>query len=336
MRLLMRASGAPMMLTRVAPFLVLAILATFLVVEAQPAKTMYRIGVLSPGASPPGPLEAFREGLRDLGYVDGQTVVIEWRFADGKNERLSTLADELVRLKVDVLFAVNTPAAWAAKKATTTIPIVIARLADPVSTGLVPSIARPGGNITGLSSVAAEVAAKRLEILKEVLPGVSRVAVLFNPGNPGHLRVVKETERVAPQLGLQLHTLGVRGASDLPEAFQAVTRGRARALFLMDDVLITLLKVPILDQATKHSLPVFAQYKELAEAGALLTFAHSVAAEYRQAAYYVDRILRGAKPADLPIQEPKTFELIINMKTANALGLTIPASVLLRADRVIE
>ena len=325
-----------MMLKGVAPVLVLAILATPLVVEAQPAKRMYRIGVLSPGAGPPGPLEAFREGLRDLGHVDGQTVVIEWRFADGKNERLPALADELVRLKVNVIFAVNTPAAWAAKKATTTIPIVIARLADPVKTGLVPSIARPGGNITGLSSVAEEVAAKRLEILKEVLPGVSRVAVLFNAGNPGHLIVVRETERVGPQLGLQLHTLGVLGASDLPGVFQAATRGHAGALFVMDDVLITLLRVPILDHATKHSLPVFAQYKEFAEAGALLTLAHNLADEYRQAAYYVHRILTGAKPADLPIQQPTKFELIINMKTAKGLGLVIPPLMLLRADRVIE
>jgi putative ABC transport system substrate-binding protein len=314
----------------------LSLLATPLAAEAQQAGKVHRIGVLSPGASPLGLLEAFREGLRDLGYVDGQTVVIEWRFADGKNERLPTLADELVRLKVDVIFAVNTPAAWAAKKATTTIPIVIARLADPVSTGLVPSIARPGGNITGLSSIAAEVAAKRLEMLKEVLPGVSRVAVLFNAENPGHLRVVRETERVGPQLGLQLHTLGVRGANDLPGAFQAATRGRVGALFVMDDVRITLLKVPILDQAAKHSLPVFAQYKDFAEAGALLTFAHNVAHEYRQAAYYVHRILRGAKPADLPIQQPTQFELIINMKTAKELGLTIPQSLLIRADEVIQ
>jgi putative ABC transport system substrate-binding protein len=315
---------------------ILSVLAAPLAAQAQSTRTMYRIGVLSPGTSPPGPLEAFREGLRDLGYVDGQTVVIEWRFADGKNERLPALADELVRLKVDVIFAVNTAAARAAKKATTTIPIVIARLADPVSTGLVPSIARPGGNITGLSSIAAEVAAKRLEMLKEVLPRVSRVAVLWNLENPGHVHVVRELERVGPQLGLQLQTLGVRGASDLPGALQAATRGRAEALFVMDDVPITLLKVPILEEAAKHSLPVFAQYKEFAEAGALLTFAHNVADEYRQGAYYVDRILKGAKPADLPIQQPRTFELIINLKTANALGLTIPPLLLLRADEVIQ
>ena len=325
-----------MIRTACAVTLALGVLAAPIVLGAQQTGKVYRIGVLSPGASPPGPLEAFREGLRDLGYVDGQTVVIEWRFADGKNERLPTLADELVRLKVDVIFAVNTPAAWAAKKATTTIPIVIARLADPEKTGLVPSIARPGGNITGLSSIAEEVSAKRLEILKQALPRVSRIAMLFNADNPGHLLVVRETERASTQLGLQLQTLGVRGPGDLPGAFQAVARGHAGALFVMDDVRITSLKVPILDQAAKHSLPVFAQYQEFAEAGALLTFAHKLSDEYRQAAYYVDRILRGAKPADLPIQQPMKYELIINLKAAKALGLTIPQSLLLRADQIIE
>lgn len=323
-------------LTLLALAMVLAILAAVHVIEAQPAKTMYRIGVLSPGASPPGLLEAFREGLRDLGYVDGQTAAIEWRFAEGKNDRLPALADELVRLKVDVIFAVNTPAARAAKNATATIPIVIARLADPVKTGLVSSIARPGGNITGLSSIAEEVATKRLELLKETLPGVSRIALLFNAENPGHLTVVGETVRASTQLGLQLQTFGLRGASDVPEAFRAATRGRAEALFLMDDVRITLLKGPILEQATKLSWPVFAQYRELVEAGALLAFAHSATDEYRQAAYYVDRILKGAKPGDLPIQQPRKFDLIINLKAARALGLVVPPSLLLRADEVIK
>ena len=316
--------------------LALGALAAPIIGGAQQVGKVYRVGVLSPGASTLGPLEAFRDGLRDLGYVDGRTVVIEWRFADGKNERLPTLADELVRLKVDVIFAVNTPAAWAAKKATTTIPIVIARLADPEKTGLVTSIARPGGNITGLSSIAEEVATKRLELLKQALPRVSRVAMLFNADNPGHLTVVRETERASTQLGLQLQTLGVRGPSDLPGAFEAAARGRAGALFVMDDVRISLLKVPILDQAAIHSLPVAAQYKEFAEAGALLAFAHNVSEEYRQAAHYVDRILRGAKPADLPIEQPTKFELIINLKAAKALGLTIPPSLLGRADEVIQ
>jgi putative ABC transport system substrate-binding protein len=235
-----------------------------------------------------------------------------------------------------VIFAVNTPAAWAAKKATTTIPIVIARLADPTKTGLVPSLARPGGNITGLSSIAEEVATKRLELVKDTLPGVTRVVMLFNVENPGHLLVMKDTVRASTQLGLQLETHGVRGASDLPEVFQAAARGRAQALLVQDDVPITLLKRPILDQAGRQSLPVFAQYREFAEAGALVTFAHALADEYRQAAYYVDRILRGTKPADLPIQQPMKFELILNLKAARTLGLIIPQSLLLRADEVIE
>ncbi len=312
------------------------VLVAAFVTEAQQAEQVYRIGVLSPGSPPPGPLEAFREGLRDLGYVEGRTIVVEWRFAEGKNERLPSLAEELVRLKVDVIFAVNTPAAWAAKKATTTIPIVIARLADPTKTGLVPSIARPGGNITGVSSIAEELATKRLELVKDTLPGVSRVVMVYNPDNPGHLQVVKDTVQANSQLGLQLDIHGVRGASDLPEVFQAAARRRAQALLVQDDVRVTILKRAILEQAVRLSLPVFAQYREFAEAGALVTFAAAVADEYRQAASYVDRILKGAKPADLPIQQPTKFELILNLKTAKALHLTIPQSVLARADDVIQ
>jgi putative ABC transport system substrate-binding protein len=240
---------------------------------------------------------SFREGLRDLGYVEGKTIVIEWRFADGKNERLTGLAEELVRLNVDVIFAVNTPAAFAAKKATTTIPIVIARLADPTKTGLVPSLARPGGNITGVSSIAEELATKRLELVRDTLPKVTRIVMLFNPDNPGHLQVVKDTVQANTQLGFQLDTHGVRGASDLPEIFQAATRGRAQALLVQDDVRVTTVKREILDQAARLSLPVFAQYREFVEGGALVTFAAAVAGEHRQAASYVDRILKGAKPA---------------------------------------
>ena len=314
----------------------LASLVRPLAVEAQPPKPTYRIGVLTPGSSPPGSLEAFREGLRDLGYVEGQTIVIEWRFAEGKNERLPDLADELVRLKVDVIFAVNTPAAFAAKKATTTIPIVIARLADPTKTGLVPSLSRPGGNITGLSSIAEELATKRLELVKDTLPGATRVVMVYNPDNPGHLQVVKDTVQANTHMGLQLETHGVRSASDLPEVFQAAVRTRAQALLVQDDVRVTLLKRLIIDQAARQSLPVFAQYREFAEAGALVTFAAAVAGEYRQAASYVDRILKGSKPADLPIQQPTKFELILNLKAAKALGLAIPPSVRMRADEVIE
>jgi putative ABC transport system substrate-binding protein len=207
---------------------------------------------------------------------------------------------------------------------------------DPTKTGLVPSLAHPGGNITGLSSIAEEVAKKRLELVKDTLPRVSRVVMVFNPENPGHLQVVRDTVRASTQLGLQLQTHGVRGAGDLEEVFRAAGREHAEALLVQDDVPITLLKQLILDQAARQSLPVFAQYREFAEAGALVTFAHALAVEYRQAAYYVDRILKGTRPADLPIQQPTKFELIINLKAAKALRLTIPPSVMLRADEVIE
>ena len=210
----LRSAGLPLLV-------ILGLLAAPVTVEGQQAGKIHRIGVLSPGSSPPGSLEAFREGLRDLGYVEGRTIVIEWRFAEGKNERLPSLAEELVRLNVDVIFAVNTPAAFAAKRATTTIPIVIARLADPTKTGLVPSLARPGGNITGLSSVAEELATKRLELIKDTLPKVTRILMLYNPDNPGHLQVVKDTVQANTQLGFRLDTHGVRSASDLPEIFQA-------------------------------------------------------------------------------------------------------------------
>lgn len=316
--------------------LTLAVLSASQSVAAQPAGKLYRIGVLSPGFPPPGLLEAFLDGLRDLGYVEGKTVAIEWRFAEGKNERLAGLAEDLVQRKVDVIFAVNTPAAQAAKKATTVVPIVIARLADPVGTGVVSSISRPGGNVTGLSSITDEVAAKRLEFLKEVVPGLSRVAALWNAGNPGARNVVSVIEHASPSLGLQLQLIPVRGPADFPGAFQAAIAGRAGALFVVDDVLITTHKVHFLALAAKHSLPVVASYKEFAEAGALMTFGTSVPYEYRRAAHFVDRILKGTKPADLPIEQPTKFLFVINLKTAKALNLTIPRSLLLRADEVIE
>jgi putative ABC transport system substrate-binding protein len=305
-------------------------------VQGQPIGKRHRIGVLSPGAPPPGLLEAFVEALHELGYVDGKTLTIEWRFAAGKNERLAALAGELVRLKVDVIFAVNTPAAQAAKKATTSIPIVIARLADPVKTGLVASLARPGGNITGLSSITDEVGAKRLELLKEALPGTVRVAVLWNAANPGHVFVIRGMEHAASKLGLQLQSVPVRGPDDFNSAFQGTTRSRAEAVVVVDDVLISSHKAAILDLAMKQAVPVVANHQELAEAGALMSYAQSVPDEYRRAAHYVDRILRGAKPADLPIEQPTKFLLVLNLKTAKALGLTIPPSLLLRADKVIE
>jgi putative ABC transport system substrate-binding protein len=262
--------------------------------------------------------------------------VIESRHAGGKNERLAALADELIGLMVDVILAVNTPAAQAAKKATAAIPIVITRVADPVKSGLVPSISRPGGNITGLSFLPEALSAKQLQLLKEALPGVSRVAAMSYAGNPGAAIVVKGMEAASAQLGLQLLLVSVQNPGDFLGAFETVARNRAEALVVVDDAMVTRYRVEILRLAGKHSLPVISLYKPFVEAGGLIAYGASTLDMYRHAADYVDKILKGAKTADLPIEQPTKFELIINLKTAKALGLTIPPSLLARADQVIE
>jgi putative tryptophan/tyrosine transport system substrate-binding protein len=310
-----------------------ALLAVPLAAGAQPAGKVYRIGVLSPEVPPPGLLEGFQEGLRELGYAEGKNVAFESRHAEGKNERLAALADELVRLKVDVILTVNTPAAQAAKA---TIPIVMTRVSDPIRMGLVPSLARPGGNLTGLSFTAVDLAPKQLELLKEILPEISRVAFLWYADNPAATMGVRGLEPAATQLNLDFLHLPVRAPSDFRGAFLAAVRARAGALVVFEDVWLTKHRGQILDLAAKYSLPVISLYKDFAEAGGLLAYGASPPAIYRRAAYYVDRILRGAKPSDLPIEQPTKFDLIINLKTAKALGLTIPPSVLARADQVIE
>jgi putative ABC transport system substrate-binding protein len=268
--------------------------------------------------------------------MEGRNLKIEWRFAEGRNERLPQLANELVRLKVDVIFAINTQAAQAAKSASGTIPIVIARVADPVRSGLVASLARPGGNVTGLSAITEELSAKRLQLLKEILPSAVRVAVVWNSGNPGVAIVLREMEAASPQFGLQLQILPARSANDLPRAFEAITNGRADVVFVLDDVLITAHKQQILDWTSKNRLPVISLYREFSEAGALIAYGPSIREMYRRAAYFVDRILRGAKPGDLPVEQPTAFELVINLKTAMELGLTLPQALLLRADEIIQ
>jgi len=323
-------------MTRTTLIFIVVFLVAAVVAQAQPGSQVHRIGVLLHDGAPPGLLEAFREGLRELGYVEGKNITIELRNAEGKNERLGALANELVRLKVDVILAVNTPSAHAAKKATTTIPIVITRVADPVGSGLVPSLARPGGNVTGLSILPEGLAPKRIQLLTEILPGISRLVVLFNADNPGSALVLAETERASSQVGLQVLRLPVRGPSDFPGAFQAATRARAEALFVLDDTVVTKYRGQILKLATNHSLPVVSVYKDFAEAGGLLAYGPNLPAAYRRAAYYADRILKGAKPSDLPVEEPTQFDLVVNLKTAKALGLTIPPSVLLSANLVIE
>jgi putative ABC transport system substrate-binding protein len=305
-------------------------------VAAQQAQRVFRIGVLSPGTPPPGPLDALRQGLRELGYEDGRNVSIEWRFSGPTDQRLRDLAEELVRLKVDVIVAINTQASLAAKRATATTPIVIARVSDPVRTGLVASFAHPGGNVTGLTGFSDELSGKRLEIIRELLPKLSRLAVLWNSGNPGIELSVREMERPARQFGIEPQLHGVRGSDDFRTALEGVTRERPSALFVFDDVLMTTHKTQVLDWAARVRLPVISQYSELTEAGGLMAYGPNIPNIYRRAAIYVDKILKGAKPAELPVEQPTKLELVVNLKSAKALGVKIPNSILLRADKVLD
>ena len=310
-------------------------LASVHLAEAQQAKKLPRIGILSPGFPGPSPLlDAFRQGLRELGYVEGQNIAIEYRFAENKPEALPGLAAELVRLKLDVILAINTPAVQAAKNATKTIPIVFTWVSFPAS--FVASLARPGGNITGLTTLSEDLSGKRLELLKEALPGISRMAVLWHSGNPNTIHQFREMERASLQLGIQLQPLGVRGPDELPNAFKVATREHAGALFVIEDAVLLQHRTRILDLAAKLRLPVASSYREFAEAGGLLSYAPNLPDQFHRAATYVDKILKGTKPADLPVEQPMKFELIINLKTAKQIGLTIPPDVLARADRVIR
>ena len=307
-----------------------------LIARAQHGGKLYRIGILSPELPPPGLLDAFRQGLRELGYVEGQDFTIEVRNAEGYSQRLVALANHLVELKVDVILAVNTPSVQAAKKASATIPIVMTRIADPVKSGLVASLSKPGGNITGLSFKVEELSGKRLALLKEAFPSISRVAVLWYKPNPGADIAVGAIKAASRELGLQLLLLPVHGPTDLIGAFQAGTRDRVEAVIVVDDVVTTQHRVEILNLAARHSLAVVSQYRAFAEAGALLAYGPSTSAMYTRAAYYVDRILTGANAGDLPVEQPTKFDLVINLKTAKALGVAIPPSLIARADAVIE
>jgi len=316
-----------------------SLLAAPLAAEAQPVATVPRIGylALNPTANP-HLHEAFRQGLRDLGYVEGRNVVIESRDAEGKPERLPALAAELVALKVDVLVAQPTVAALAAKQATRTLPIVFP-VADPVSSGLVTSLARPGGNLTGLSILAPEMVGKGLELLKQAVPGVSRVAVLWDPGafperTAKDMR--KEVKVAARALGVRLQFIEARGPDDFDRAFSEMTRARAGALTVLGGSMLFSERKRLVDLAAKNRLPAVYPWREGVDAGGLMAYGPNVADLFRRAATYVDKILKGAKPGDLPIEQPTKFELVINLKTAKALGLTIPRSLLQRADQVIE
>jgi putative ABC transport system substrate-binding protein len=283
-------------------------------------------------------VNAFRQGLRELGYVEGQNIVLEYRWAHGKAERLPDLATELVRLKVDFIIAASTPAVLAARQATLTVPIVMAGgVADPVAQGLAASLARPGGNITGVNLLAgSEIGGKYLEIFKEAVPRLSRVSVLWNPGNPSHPLLVKEMEAAARVLGIRLHPTEARTPDDYDSAFSAMTRAGADGVFIMTDPNAFLHRKRLADLAAKSRLPSMHSLIEPVEAGGLLAYAANFPDVARRAATYVDKIVKGAKPGDLPIEQPTKFELVINLKTARALGLTVPPSLLQRADQVIE
>ena len=314
------------------------LLAAPLAAEAQAPAKVPRIGFLSVRSLADNThlLEAFRQGLRELGYVEGQNVAIEYRYAEERPERLPALAAELVRLKVDVIVTGGAPAPEAAKQATSTIPIVFAVAGDPVAVGLVASLARPGGNITGLANMAPEVVGKQLELLKEVVPRVSRVSVLQNPGNRGSAVVLREAEGAARTLGLQLHTVRARTPVEIDAAFAAMRSQHTGGVLVLRDGLFLAQRTQIAALAAKNRLPAVYGFREQAEAGGLMAYGASVPLMYRRAATYVDKILKGAKPADIPVEQPTKFELVINLKTAKALGLTIPPSLLQRADELIQ
>jgi putative tryptophan/tyrosine transport system substrate-binding protein len=312
-----------------------------LATEAQQAAKIARIGWLAFHLAPNPHLQvAFLQGLRDLGYAEGRNVVIEYRDAGGKSERLPALAAELVALKVDVILAGGTPQALAAKQATKTIPIVFTSSTDPVTDGLVTTLARPGGNVTGLSTTTApEILGKRLELLKQAVPGVTRVAVLWQPGSQGERTnkdMLKGAEVAARALGLRLQVVEVRGPAEFDRAFSDMTRARAGALTPVGGSPFFNERRRLVDLAAKNRLPAVYSQREFVDAGGLMAYGANIADLWRRGATYVDKILKGAKPADLPVEQPTKFELVINMKTAKALGLTIPHSLLGRADHVVE
>jgi putative tryptophan/tyrosine transport system substrate-binding protein len=316
--------------------LALAILVAPLATNAQPAGQVYRIGFLRESQPPTAWVEAFQQGLRERGYVEGQNVVVDFRVADGSLDQLPQLAEELVRSKVDILMVPNMPAALAAKQATSTIPIVMVAISDPVGNGLVASLARPGGNITGLAAFPPEFVGKQLEFLKDVLPTVSRVAVLWNPANPVAALVVRAADVAAQALGVQLHLVEARGPDAFDRAFAAMTRAHAGALLVLGDAMMLPHRRRLAELAATSHLPTMHDQRRFVEAGGLFCYGASLPDQWRRAATYVDKILKGAKPADLPVEQPMKFELVINLKTAKALGMTIPPSLLLLADEVIQ
>ena len=316
--------------------LVSCIFAAPLAVEAQQAGKIPSIGYLSPRPGPSFYDEAFFKGLRDLGYVEGQNLTIEYRWANWGSDRLAAFAAELVHLKVDVIVSTGGSApALAAKHATTVIPIVFVT-GDPVGIGLVPSLSRPGGNLTGVNILTTELNAKRLDLLKEAFPGASRIGVLANPGPPTYRVARRNLEDAARTLNVRLYLREVRGPNDLDNAFAAMVKERVDALLVLNDPLLFAQRGRIAGLAAKNKLPGIYEWREFSGAGGLMSYGADLADLYRHAAMYVDKILKGAKPADLPVEQPTKFQLVVNLKTAKVLGMTIPQSILVRADEVIR
>jgi ABC-type uncharacterized transport system substrate-binding protein len=316
-----------------------ALLAPTLLVDAQPAGKVVRIGYLASSSRASGQhfLDAFRESLGELGWIDGQNVVLDARFAEGRHERLAELAAELVRLKPDVLVAGPAPPANAARQATGTIPIVMTAVGDPVELGLVASLAKPGGNVTGVAfSVGLEIFGKGLELLREFNPKLRRVAVLSNPANPNQAASIRDVMAAARALGVQVRVLEARAPQALDGAFAAMAKDGAEALLVLTDPLFLIHRHRIAELATRHRLPSMFAVREAAEAGGMMSYGPNLTAAFRRAAVFVDKILKGARPADLPVEQPTKFELVINLKTAKAIGVTVPPALVFRADQVIE
>jgi putative ABC transport system substrate-binding protein len=336
---MIRGKTGTVMTKKIVIFLLVTLgLGPVLPATAQQPKSTPRIGylsVLSP-SSDSARIDAFRQGLRDLGYIEGQSIAIEPRYAEGKLDRLTDLASDLVRLKVDVIVVGGSTATKAAKNVTKLIPIVMAHTSDPVELRFVESLSRPGGNITGLTHLAPELGGKRLELLKDIVVRLSRVAVLTDPATGGHGPQIKELEVASPALGLQLQVVEVRGANQLESAFSAMTAERASALIGLQQPTLDSLRKRIVDLAAKNRLPAIYSNNEYVETGGLMSYAPDIVAMFRRAAIYVDKILKGAKPADLPVEQPTKFEFVINLNAAKKIGLTVPANVLARADRVIK
>jgi putative ABC transport system substrate-binding protein len=323
-------------IARLATVIALLILAVPLAAVAQPAGKVHRIGFLAD--SPAAFLEtteAFRQGLRDLGYVEGRDITIEYRWAEGKPERMRKFAEELVRLKVDLIVVPSSIYTEAAKRATSTIPIVFMGHADPVATGHVTSLSRPGGNITGLSVMMTETSVKSLELFKQAVPGLARVAVVFDPATPSHGPALRAVDAAGPALGIRVQPVAVRSATEFDSAFSAIVQGRADAVLILTTPLFIAGAQRLATLALTHKLPSMG-LKYLVEAGGLMSYWPNRADYYRRGAIDVDKILKGAKPADLPVEQAATFELVINLQTAKALGITIPRSLLVRADQVIQ